>query len=500
MSFIGWMYDLAREQSPSEERLDEIFTRSREVGYHAVALYLEHRFAYPSAPWAAGPACLTPEVARRLIARHKARGLRIIPFLNTLGHMEGFIRAEGGQWLRESDTTWGSEQTCATRPECREFAWGLVSDALSVFDDEWVHLGGDEARQLGECPACAARLAEIGKAGLFGQYYGEMCRRVLAAGRRPGLWSDMVLLFPEALDHLPRETLLFDWQYDHRPRDTTRRLRAAGFDVICCPAVHTYDSVWCHLDLTRTNIDEHAEDAAAEGALGVLVTTWENHHFTSYAASIPLVYAAGRRLSRREDWIRALLATAGPAYTYAAEILGNGIPSVSDFLRPGRWRRLRDALVLRLNPFRLWVVWRDEATGRVGDRILALCGEVDAALPSGHPLRFPSELHRVGVLWVRAVEDAYRAYVDRDLEACSEQLAVAARILARLRPGLQAAAEWGGSHVDLERLNAGLAFVETVRTRVRTLPPGAYRPAFQTLVNDRYLRTDQAGWMTTLQR
>ena len=117
MQFIGWMYDIAREQAPSEDRLREILGRSKAAGYTAVGLYLEHRFAYPSAPWAAGPGCLTPDVVRRLRAEAVSTGLRVVPFLNTLGHMEGFIRSEGGQWLAEAP---GGEtlQTCPSRPEC----------------------------------------------------------------------------------------------------------------------------------------------------------------------------------------------------------------------------------------------------------------------------------------------------------------------------------------------------------------------------------------------
>ncbi len=94
MEFVGWMFDVAREQSPSEQFLEDVLSRSGQAGYNAVGLYLEHRFAYPSAPWAAAPGCLTPEVARRLTERFGLQGLRIIPFLNTLGHMEGFLRSE----------------------------------------------------------------------------------------------------------------------------------------------------------------------------------------------------------------------------------------------------------------------------------------------------------------------------------------------------------------------------------------------------------------------
>ena len=68
MKFVGWMYDVAREQSPREDLLTKLLERSAAAGYNAVGLYLEHRFAYPSAPFAAGPGCLTPETVRRLDA------------------------------------------------------------------------------------------------------------------------------------------------------------------------------------------------------------------------------------------------------------------------------------------------------------------------------------------------------------------------------------------------------------------------------------------------
>src|SRR4030042_67316 len=149
MNFIGWSCDIAREQSPREDALREMLRRSAAVGYNAIGLYLEHRFAYPSAPWAAGPRCLTPEVGRRLLADAGRQGggnaaggagprvgaqMRIIPLLNTLGHMEGFIRAEGGQWLAEGRAVFGGEQMCATRPECVRFVRGLIADVLDVFD------------------------------------------------------------------------------------------------------------------------------------------------------------------------------------------------------------------------------------------------------------------------------------------------------------------------------------------------------------------------------
>ena len=523
MQFIGWMMDVAREQSPSEAWLEALLHRSRDAGYNAVGLYLEHRFAYKSAPWAAGRGCLTPEVVHRLAERFRGDGPRIIPFLNTLGHMEGFLRAEDGQRYAESPRK-GSLQLCPSRPECIAFTRGLVADALDAFDDEWVHLGGDETGQLGRCPLCAERAKQIGKAGLYGEYFGPLCRWVLERGRRPCLWGDMLLAHPEAMEFIPRQTVTFDWQYEHRPRDSTRRLRDHGFDVVCCPSVQTYNSAWCFLDPTRANIDEHAADARELGALGVLVTTWEFCFFSRFASILPIVLAAGRRLARGEDWHKATTAEGGPQYAQLAELLGNRIPAASAFLKPGTWRQLRDRLVIRRNPFELWKDWREEARGPVGDTILRLCDEADALLDrvphllqrpendpqvphpfqgwgteatpeAAHALRFAIELHRVAIQWVRSVEHAHRSYTDGNLTACVDKLQKGRERLERLRPGLRQAADGGGSVTDMQRLEELVNKVDGVCERVADLPTNsAHRPAFETLVDDAHLSGDQAAW------
>jgi hypothetical protein len=497
MTFIGWMYDIAREQSPREDQLAAMLRRSAAAGYNAVGFYLEHRFAYPSAPWAAGPGCLTAGMVRSLRAGSGSAGLRVIPFLNLLGHMEGFIRSAGGEWLAEGEAGFGGVQICATRPECATFARGLVADILDAFDDEWVHLGGDETRQLGQCPRCAERVAQVSKGGLYGEYFGPLCRFVLERGRRPCLWGDMLLQHPDALAAIPRQTLIFDWQYFSRPRESTGQFRRRGFDVVCCPSIQTYNAAWCFLGESQRNIDEHAEDARAAGALGVLVTTWELSYFTQYETIWPLIYAAGRRLSHGSGWDAAIIAEGGEAYAHAAHILGGRLPAASAFIRPGTWRTLRDKLVVRQNPFLLWQAWRSEAGGPVGDAILRLCDEADASLAAGAPLRFVVELHRVAVEWVRLVERACRAYDGGQLAAAVDTLQDAAALLLRLRAGVERAAAVGGSEADVQRLELLVDKVQRARRRIEALLKGStYRPAFATVVHDAYVRGDQAAWCT----
>ena len=59
--FTGWMFDMAREQSYCESTFTDMIKRSADAGYDALGLYFEHRFAYPSAPFAQDQGALTPE-------------------------------------------------------------------------------------------------------------------------------------------------------------------------------------------------------------------------------------------------------------------------------------------------------------------------------------------------------------------------------------------------------------------------------------------------------
>lgn len=497
MRFIGWMYDIAREQSPKEPILRDMLSRSLNAGYNAVGFYLEHRFVYKTAPWAAGPGALQPDLVRKMIGEFP--DLRLIPFLNVLGHMEGFIRSEGGQWLSEGPSP-GSQQMCPSRKECVDFARGLISDALEVFTDEWVHLGGDETTQLGQCALCAERAESVGKAGIYEDYFVPLCEWLVSLGKRPCIWGDMLLEHPSVLERLPKQTIIFDWQYWDDPSPSTQKFLDAGFEVVCCPSVHTYDSGWCYLDLTHKNIDDHKKCASDLNALGVLVTTWEFSFFTNYASTMPVIYSAGRRLANAEEWQEALSREGGEGYAKAAQIMGNDVPNCSEFLKAPGWRRLRDSFIIRQNPFYLWQDWREEACGQVGDHILRLCEESERYLDENSPLLSAIALHKIAIEFVRLAESCYVAYKQEG--AWPKHFRIeSVKLLTGLYAIAQHCALHGGSLADpfraMKLMNVADGPAHLFSTFFDEVYANAiHRPSFEVVTHEAFIPGDQAAWRT----
>ena len=514
MEFRAWMYDVARDQTPSEQLLDELCEGSLRCGYNAICLQFEHRFEFKSVPWPAPYGSIKPEVIKRLQAKYKPRGFRIIPFINLLGHMEGFIRAEGGQFLGEATTT-HQAQMCPSKAECVKFAKGLLTDILETFDDEWVHLGGDEAWQLGQCPLCAEREKKIGKVGIYAEHYGPLCQMIIDHGKRPCVWGDMLLHYPEAMKQMPPKTVIFDWHYNESPVETSKKFRDAGFDVVCCPTIHVFDANWTDLELTRDHIDWHIEAVPKVNALGVCVTSWEYHYLSIFRSFVPIIYAAGRRLNKGESWADGLLKEGGEGYAKAATILGIDIPNASGYLRPPSWGRIRRGLAMRLNPFYLWTEWRSELIAKdglsdVGKTILRLCNDADGLLldskrfDHNRALKGMIQLHRSAVLWVRDIESARSDYVHGMLPSCAKKIRTAAKYLHDLRPFLEASAKDGGAEVDLERLDLLESVVERTAKKVDRLAKrqnhDRYLPAFEILIDGGFVPGDSSSWITGQRR
>ena len=212
-------------------------------------------------------------------------GLEVIPLQQCFGHLEYILQHKRYAHLRESQT-----DLCQLCP-CK------IDDALEVFSEIFremaalhpsgcFHIGGDETYLLGHCPACRARAEEHGKSRLYTDFFCRMAKEVIALGKRPMLWIDMLLKYPESASEMPAESIFVDWNYGW-PLDRFGdfdRLREMPFEFWGAPAMrsgpdnHSTFSWRGHFE----NLRDYIPAARAMNFRGMVLTSWSTSGMYGY--------------------------------------------------------------------------------------------------------------------------------------------------------------------------------------------------------------------------
>ena len=276
MNIRALNYDLARSRRADLPHLKAIVDQLAEHGFNMLSLYLEHRFDYPSCPGVAPPGSLTPAMARELHDYARARGVEVIPQINLLGHCEGIGATERYAHLTcdpfQQEPWGGYEQLNLGLEETRDFVRSAIGDICDAFPGTYVHIGGDEVRQMAWLfPEDAARQQETMAAWLM--FIIEDVRR---HGRQVLLWGDMLLHHESVMQGMPRDLIICDWQYGPLgSRETLERFKAEGFKVLAAPCVATCPGFGVNGPGSLRNIGAMVGDTMALDLEGFLLTTWE---------------------------------------------------------------------------------------------------------------------------------------------------------------------------------------------------------------------------------
>lgn len=157
-------------------------------------------------------AALSPDEVASLCATAQECGIELIPLQQSLAHLDYALRRDAWSHLRERSPRHGL--MCPSHPESFERFTTLAGEMIALHGGgRFFHVGGDEARKIGECPRCRPRVEREGVGAIYGEYMEKVTRWVLAQGRRPIIWDDTLCAHPDALARLPRETIIQYWDY-----------------------------------------------------------------------------------------------------------------------------------------------------------------------------------------------------------------------------------------------------------------------------------------------
>ncbi len=206
----------------------------------------------------ASEAALTRGEVRQLVSRAADLGITIIPLLQSLGHLGYALKHEQYSSVREEDEV--RHQLCPLNDRSFELWTELAEQMLELFPRcSLMHIGGDEARQLGVCPTCAAAKDEIGIGGLYTTHINKVCAWLAERNITPIIWDDILCAHPETIDHLHGSAQIMYWDY-WTTSDPSPLLVARGNS----PTVvynRAWDDEWAAelSDVTRATISRFAQ-------------------------------------------------------------------------------------------------------------------------------------------------------------------------------------------------------------------------------------------------
>ena len=276
-------YSLVRETMaynvPNFDALIEHIDRLAALKYNAVVLELAAMFPYRKHSALSCDIAFTPEQIVAIRERLKVSHLEAIPLIQSLGHVYYVLTQDDYKHYRETPDR--IQQYCPTNPGIVDLYLEFVDEWLAVFPDiERIHIGGDESRQLGQCPRCSAKEKKLGTGRLYADHIRAIIEGVHQRGLTPLLWSDGLQKMPAAMDYIPKYTEIVYWNYDlpNWPLPYyVRELQEAGFPVSAAPGVrfgHSGTELSVYYPEALRGIETFIPRAHADGVLDILVTNW----------------------------------------------------------------------------------------------------------------------------------------------------------------------------------------------------------------------------------
>ena len=265
-------------------------------------------------------------------AQSKTLGIQIIPLVQTLGHVYHILRHEEYAPLKEVPEH--IQQCCPSNPATFELAKALVDDVIDTHpDSEYIHLGGDECRLLGECPKCAAVAAAdpAGKYRVYADYYKKLTDYCIARGKKVILWHDIAVKVPELLSEFSNQVIFHFWNYgDHCHGRMEEHFKVLNSKVPARRIIggagirgeSGHGSLLLSPALAFDNISRMNRLMEAHGALGSIVTDWPDGG-TSWMNALSFFTAQGasaQGIPLDTSWKRA----------FAREYFGVDIPEWFD--------------------------------------------------------------------------------------------------------------------------------------------------------------------------
>ena len=314
----GIMLDVTFGKIPKMDTLHDFVDLVAAWKINQLQLYTEHTFAYRRHPevWAdASP--LTGQEILDLDAYCRERFIELVPNQQSFGHMRRWLihdryrhlaECPGAEWLSKwpkEPRDWEvSGSICPGDPGSLDLLRDLYDELLPHFSSHQVHVGFDEASDLGRGRSKEAVQTRT-RGRVLLDFLLKVYREVKARGYTMQFWADnFTRQAPELLAELPRDVVAMEWGYqpDYPFDEHGTVLAESGVPFYFCCNTGSSRSIAGRVSKALANQRDAAEYGLKHGAIGYLVNDFgPDGHWNAlpvsylgfaYAASVSWVFEA----------------------------------------------------------------------------------------------------------------------------------------------------------------------------------------------------------------
>ncbi len=272
----GFHLDL-RIQVMTMSALKEFALKLSRSGINTLIMEWEGTYPFSKHPLIPNRYAYTKEEIVSFVKYCGSLGIDVIPLQQSFGHVEYILRHYRYAKLREDQKDYS--QVCPSQEKLDEALFtDLFTEMASTHPSKYFHIGGDETYLLGHCPLCKKKAAEEGISKLYIDHIRMLCNIVTKLGKRPVLWADIAIKYPEALKLLPKETIFVDWNYgwemnrfgDHQ------KLLNSGFEIWGAAGMRSHPDNYFLTQWEKhfNNIRDFIPAARKMGYKGMIMTSW----------------------------------------------------------------------------------------------------------------------------------------------------------------------------------------------------------------------------------
>ncbi|WP_284140501.1 beta-N-acetylhexosaminidase [Virgibacillus sp. LDC-1] len=298
---IGPMFDLSRNAVMKVDRFEEMFQTLALMGFNTAMLYMEDVYEIEDEPYFGYMrGRYSYEELKRLDDYANQFGIELIPCIQTLAHLEEFLKWPAATHLKdtrgvllvESDATY-------------DFLEKMIAAVSKPFRSKRIHIGMDEAEELGR----GIYLNEHGykeRLHIMINHLQKVLDITAKHDLNPMMWSDMLIKLAsksgdahydlsteipqEMVEIMPENVTFTYWDYAHTNVEhyvaMIQKHKAFGRTPTFAGGIWVWNTFATNYGLSLPASDAALQACKEEGVQEVFVTLWgddgyENNYFTA---------------------------------------------------------------------------------------------------------------------------------------------------------------------------------------------------------------------------